>query len=174
MLQEKELIAKAIKLKQQEKFEEAINILKPLYIKNHLSLEVRIALIDVLFNYGLYLNDVWVSNYKKAVECFKNVIELAPDNHRAWYNLGIAYVNHGNIEEALNAYRRAIQIRPDYFYSYYNIGLIYEFHKEDLEKALEYYEKALCYNQEFVYAIQAYDAVQKKIKALRLKKSIEE
>lgn len=174
MLQEKELIEKAIKLKQEGKFEVALDILKPLYKKKSLSQEVKIALIDVIFNYGLHLNDEWVSDYEKAIDCFKNVIELAPDNYRAWYNLGIAYFNQNNIEDALNAYERAIQIKSDYFYSYYNIGLIYEFHKEDLVKALEYYERALSYNQEFVYAIQASNAIQKKIENLKLKRIIRE
>lgn len=170
MHQENELIDKAIKFKKQEKFEAALDILKPLYRENSLSQKVMIALIDVLFNYGLYLNDDLVSDYGKAIECFKNIIKLAPDNYRAWYNLGIAYFNQNNIEDALTAYERAIQIKSDYFYSYYNIGLIYEFHKEDLVKALEYYEKALSFKQEFVYAIQAVNAIQKKIENSKLKR----
>ncbi|MFX0032350.1 MAG: tetratricopeptide repeat protein [Candidatus Hodarchaeota archaeon] len=167
MSQEEEFIEKAIKFKREEKFEDALDILKALLKRNPQSINAKVAFIEVLFEYGIYLNDEWVLEYAKAEECFKKVIVLAPENYRAWYNLGIAYFNQNKMDEALNAYNRAIEIKPEYFYIYYNIGLIYEFNKKDLYKALQYYEKALSYNNDFVYAIQAKNIVKKKLEMFK-------
>jgi tetratricopeptide (TPR) repeat protein len=166
--QQKDLINKAIELKKKEKFKDALKILEALLENEPKSENVKKALIEVLFDYGGYLNDEWLLGYEKAVECFKKIIEMDPNNYRAWYNLGIAYFNLNNTEDALNAYNRALEIKPDYMYCYYNIGLLYEASKGDLEKALEYYEKALTYNNEFVYALQARDIVRRKLDILKI------
>ncbi|MFX1494507.1 MAG: tetratricopeptide repeat protein [Promethearchaeota archaeon] len=168
MSQQKDLINKEIEFKKKEKFKDALKILEDLLERNPNSENVKKALIEVLFDYGGYLNDEWVLDYKKAAECFKKIIELHPDDYRAWYNLGIAYFNLKNTEDALAAYQRAIQIKPDYMYCYYNIGLLYEAQKGELETALQYYEKALSYNKNFTYALQASSDVRQKLELLKV------
>jgi tetratricopeptide (TPR) repeat protein len=167
--QQKDLINKAIEFKKKEKFKDALEILEGLLENEPKSEIVKSTLIEVLFDYGGYLNDEWVLGYEKAAECFKKIIDLDPNNYRAWYNLGIAYFNLNKTEDALNAYNRTLEIKPDYMYCYYNIGLLYEASKGDLEKALEYYEKALTYNNKFVYALQARDIVRRKLDILKIK-----
>jgi len=166
--QQKDLINKAIEFKKKEKFKDALKILEGLLEKDRHSEIVKSTLIEILFDYGGYLNDEWMLGYEKAVECFKKIIEMDPNNYRAWYNLGIAYFNLNETEDALSAYHRALEIKPDYMYCYYNIGLLYEVSKGDLEKALANYEKALTYNNEFVYALQARDIVRRKLDALKI------
>ena len=163
MTQFNELLDKAIRLKKEERFEQALEILEDLFKKNPQSEIIIKHLIDVLFEYGCDLCDEWTLGYDKATECFKRIIELDPKHYRAWYNLGIAYFNLNQTEEALNSYNEALKLKPDYTYCYYNIGLIYEVHKNDLEKALEYYEKALSYNENFTYAFQAKRIIQQKL-----------
>jgi len=166
--QQKDLIDKAIEFKKKEKFKDALEILEALLENDPNSESVKNTLIEVLFDYGGYLNDEWVLDYEKAAECFKKMIELEPDNYRAWYNLGIAYFNLNKTEDALIAYKRAVQIKPDYMYCYYNIGLLYEVQKGELETALQYYEKALSYNKNFTYALQASRDVQQKLEILKI------
>ncbi|MFX0026671.1 MAG: tetratricopeptide repeat protein [Candidatus Hermodarchaeota archaeon] len=168
MSQQKDLINKALEFKKREKFKDALKILEDLLENEPKSEIVKNTLIEVLFDYGGYLNDEWVLGYDKAVECFKKIIEIDANNYRAWYNLGIAYFNLNQTEDALNAYNRALEIKPDYMYCYYNIGLLFEVNRSDLEKALEYYEKALTYNKDFVYALQARDMVRRKLDVLKL------
>ncbi|MFX1433239.1 MAG: tetratricopeptide repeat protein [Promethearchaeota archaeon] len=168
MSQQKDLINKAIEFKKKKEFKNAIYILESLLENDPHSEIVKSVLVEVLFDYGGYLNDEWVLGYEQAVECFKKIIEMDPNNYRAWYNLGIAYFNLNKTEDALNAYNRALEIKPDYMYCYYNIGLLYEASNGDLEKALENYEKALTYNEDFVYALQARDMVRRKLDILKL------
>jgi len=163
-----ELIDKAIKLKKDENYESALNILEDLFNKEPRSENVKNAFIEVLFDYGGYLNDDWTLKYDKAVECYKKIISLDSRNYRAWYSLGVAYHNLQKIEEALSSYVEALKIKPNHAFCYYNMGLIYEIHKEDLEKALKLYEKALNYDANFVYASQARDDVKKKLNDLKL------
>jgi len=157
-----EIINKAKKLKNEEKFEEAIKLLENQFQQDPQSEVIKTNLIDVLFSYGGYLNDEFVVEYEKAVEIFKKILEIEPKNYKVLYNLGIAYFNLGQIENALKAYNNAITIKPDYKLCYYNIGLIYET-KENLNKALKYYEKALAIDPTFPYAIHARQFIRKKL-----------
>jgi len=157
-----EIINKAKKLKNEEKFEEAIKLLENQFQQDPQSDIIKTNLIDVLFSYGGYLNDEFVVEYEKAVDIFKKILEIEPKNYKALYNLGIAYFNLGQIENALKAYNNAITIKTDYKHCYYNIGLIYET-KENLKKALMYYEKALDIDPTFPYAVHARQFVRKKL-----------
>ena len=154
MSENKELIEKAIKLKEKQDYEEALAILVELFENNPISEEIIKPLIDVLFSYGLYLNDELTQQYEKAAECFKRIININSQHYRAYYNLGIAYYNLELLDEALLAYDEALKIKPDYEYVYYNKGLIYEM-MEMFDEALELYKKALEINPKFVYAKQA-------------------
>jgi tetratricopeptide (TPR) repeat protein len=167
----KDQIEKANRLKKDGKFEEALNILRTLNESKPNSIEIKPLLIKTLFDYGDHLNDEWVCNYEKAVDVFKEIIILDPNNYRAWYNLGISYSHLNKIEDALNAYTRSLKLKPDYMYCYYNIGLLFEIHKEDLETALSYYEKALSYNRNFTYALQASRDVRQKLELLKISES---
>lgn len=173
MTQRENLINKAIELKKNQKFEEALQILEKLLQEESPSGEIKKILIEVLLDYGGNLNDEWVLGYEKAAECFKRIVELDPINYRAWYNLGIAYFNLNKTEEALKAYNQAIKLKSDYMYCYYNIGLLYETHKGELELALQYYEKALSYNENFTYALQACRDVRQKLEVIKLKNSMD-
>lgn len=164
-------IEKAIKLKKEEKFEEALNILRSLNQSKKHSDEIKNLLIKTLFDYGNHLNDEWICDYERAIEVFKEIIQLDHNNYRAWYNLGISYSNLNKTEDALSAYNKALQIKPDYMYCYYNIGLLYEIQKENLEIALQYYEKALSYNNNFTYALQAARDIRQKLEYLHISES---
>ena len=165
-----EIIEKAQKLKNEEKFEEAIKLLQDLYQKNPNLEVIKKNLIDILFSYGGYLNDEYIFEHEKAIEIFKKIISLEPKNYKAHYNLGIAYFNLGQIESALESYNAAINIKPDYKFCYYNIGLVYE-HKNDLKNALKYYNNALDIDPKFPYAIHSREFIRKKIDSERIEKT---
>jgi tetratricopeptide (TPR) repeat protein len=109
--------------------------------------------------------------HEKAEACFKRIIELDPNNYRAYYNLGITCYNLGNMDLALKMCENALNLKPDYEHCYYNIGLIYEA-KNDLNKALEYYERALQLEPKFTYSLQARDMVRKELDLIRENKSL--
>jgi tetratricopeptide (TPR) repeat protein len=166
-VQRNHLLNEITELKKQGKYQEALDLLESFYSEYPQDTEVKKTLIELMFDFGAHLNDEWVCQHEKASTCYKRIIELDPDNYRAWYNLGITYFNLNENNNALNAYNEAIKIKPDYMYCYYNIGLLYEVHLGELEIAAQYYEKALSFNRDFNYAFQALNDVRKKIDYVR-------
>jgi len=149
-----EIIKKALDLKNEQELEESIEILENLFKKYPDSKEIKKNYIQVLFDYGGYLNDDYNQEYEKSIGCFKKIIEIEPNNYRALYNLGISYFNLGRMQNAIKACTEAVNLKPDYKHCWYNMGLIYET-IEEWKKALEYYDKALEIDQTFEYALQA-------------------
>ncbi len=148
-----DIFLKVEKLKENENFGEALEILEESHENFPNSEEIKNNLIKTLFEYGCYLSDDFNSRFEESIDYFKRIIEIDPNNYRAYYNLGISYYSIDLSEEALKAYEAALEIKPDYVYCYYNIGLIYEV--RDLKKALEYHQNALKIEPNFRYALQA-------------------
>ncbi len=149
-------------LKENENYEAAIEILEESYERLPGSEEVKNVLIKTLFEYGCYLSDDFNSRFEESIGYFKRIIEIDPDNYRAYYNRGISYFSIDCLEEALKDYKAALEIKPDYAYCYYNIGLIYEA-KGDLKRALENHQNALKIDPQFRYAQQAVKDVREQI-----------
>ena len=149
-----DIFLKVKKLKENENFEVALEILEESYKKFPNSEEVKKILLKTLFEYGCFLSDDFNSRFEESINYFKRIIEIDPNNYRAYYNLGISYSSLNDDDEALKAYETAIEIKPDYVYCYYNIGLIYEV-KNELKRALEYHQNALKIDPQFRYALQA-------------------
>ena len=161
MTDKEKLIEEARILLKNENFERAIEILEDLYMK-HPELEIEKKLITALYAFGGYLNDEYVLEYEKSIKYFTRIININPNDYRAYYNLGLAYFNLNRFKEALENYRIAISIKPDYKHCYYNIGLIYEAN-ENFMKAAEAYEKALGIDPNFIYAMHALKEVRMKL-----------
>jgi tetratricopeptide (TPR) repeat protein len=142
------------KLIKSKKFNEALDLLEDAYKKKKTSLKLKTALINLLFEFGNYLNDELVADYEGAISIFSRIIELEPNNYRAHYNLGIAFHNSNQLDKAVEAYQTALEINPNYYFCYYNLGLVYE-ETQDFAKAIEYQEKALKIQPNFRYAKQA-------------------
>ena len=154
MLRIKKIAEKVKDLVNEEKFEEALDLLEQALKDQPNSDEVKKMLADTLFSYGGYLNDELVLQHEKAKICFKRIVELEPNSYRAHYNLGISYQYLGKMDFALKECNEAVRLKPDYKHCYYNIGVIYETTGRP-KKALEYFDKALKIDPKFTYALQA-------------------
>ncbi|MFQ5963146.1 MAG: tetratricopeptide repeat protein [Candidatus Scalinduaceae bacterium] len=88
----------------------------------------------------------------KAIEEFKEVIEIDPEDVNAYYNLGNAYVDKGMFNEAISAYKRAIEINPEFIDAYLNLGMIY-LNKDLTDEVISLYKQALKHspNDTFLY-----------------------
>ena len=84
-----------------------------------------------------------LANYKQAVTCFKNAIDLQPDFPDVYVNLGVAYYHLGQHEEELSCYENALKINPDHPQALVSKGatlsIVYDKHDE----AIELYEQVL-------------------------------
>jgi len=87
------IFLKVEKLKENENFEAALEILENSHESFPNSIEVKNLLIKTLFEYGFYLSDDFNSRYEESINHFKRIIEIDPKNYRAYYNLGISYSN---------------------------------------------------------------------------------
>jgi tetratricopeptide (TPR) repeat protein len=83
-----------------------------------------------------------LGRYGEAVEAHRQALDLQPEFHKAWNNLGIAYSHQGKIDAARECYEKAIAIAPDYAYAYGSLGsaLIKQGHPE---KAIEVMKKGV-------------------------------
>ncbi len=70
---------------------------------------------------GLGLPEKRVKDY--AIDDWLTVIQIAPNNDRAHYNLGIKYFESGLVEMAVQAYRKAIDLNPHNYQALHNLKI---------------------------------------------------
>jgi tetratricopeptide (TPR) repeat protein len=61
----------------------------------------------------------------EAIESYKRLIQLKPDDPDGYNNLGTLYNAKGSYAEAIKAFEKAIQIRPDFPVALSNLGAAY-------------------------------------------------
>ena len=86
-------------------------------------------------NAGLMLFDAAIDSYKQA-------LIIKPDYADAYYNMGIALKDKGDLEAAIDSYKQALKIKPDYADAYNNMGIALK-DKGDPEAAIDSYKQAL-------------------------------
>jgi Flp pilus assembly protein TadD len=78
---------------------------------------------------------------KSAIEAFRAATQIAPDEHEAWSQMGIALMTEGRLEDAAEAFRTAVRLNPDNFRARVDLGnVLYMLGRSD--KALESLEEA--------------------------------
>ncbi len=83
-----------------------------------------------------------LKQFDAAIECFKQVLRINPDEAEAYNNLGVALKDKGDLAAALGSFELAIRIMPGYFEAFYNKGNALK-EKGDLEAAIECYRQAI-------------------------------
>ncbi len=63
-------------------------------------------------------------DFARAAEAFRRSLEIAPDNPRAWGNLGMALLMLRDLDAAEEALRRALALKPDYTPAQANLQLL--------------------------------------------------
>ena len=79
----------------------------------------------------------------QAITQFQAVTNLNPDYGEARLYLGILFVENHQLDKAEQEYQLAQTLMPHRIDVAYNLGTFYEFHKKDLDRALEYYRSYL-------------------------------
>jgi tetratricopeptide (TPR) repeat protein len=77
-----------------------------------------------------------------AVEDFTRIIELRPDFAEGWNKRATAYYLMGDYEQSLKDCDEVVKRNPHHFGALSGYGLIYV-QRGELERALEYFERAL-------------------------------
>lgn len=87
----------------------------------------------------------------KAKAQFAKAIEIFPQYHDAYGQLGLSFYREQNFEKAIENYNQAVKYKPNNALVYSNMGIIY-FQAGDVDKAQELYEKAVSIDKRFVDA----------------------
>ena len=64
--------------------------------------------------------------FDEAIEEYKIVLELDPQNLKTLFNLGRLYIQQGEHRKALNCFNQIIEISEDNIEAWNNLGTIYE------------------------------------------------
>ncbi len=77
-----------------------------------------------------------------AEALLERALEIAPDYHQGWNDLGLARQEQDKTDAAIEAFRRVIQLEPHRPTGYVSVGTIYAMCSKH-DEALEMFEKAL-------------------------------
>ena len=102
----------------------------------------------VLYNIAGASN-LGLMQFDDAIDCYKQMLRIKPDYAEAYYNMGVALKNKGNLEAAIDSYRQAHKIKPDYADAFNNIGNIFK-DKGNPEAAIDSYRQALKIKPDYV------------------------
>lgn len=92
--------------------------------------------------YGRGLTFFDESQYEKAIEAFKNAINIDSEFKEAHFYLGVIYIKQKRHAEAIKAFEKAIRIDSEFKEAYYNLSLVH-LESNDRKKAREAAKSAL-------------------------------
>lgn len=88
----------------------------------------------------------------QSIKHYKKALTHNPKYYSAWYNLGVAYAETGQIDDAMLAYEMATNFHPQCAEAYNNLGVLYK-DQGNLDKAIACYKKALVAQPKFVQTL---------------------
>jgi len=84
------------------------------YVAEHHYLEARMLDPEcVSTRLNLAENYLYFDDYSSAADELEKAVHLAPNESRAWNNLGLTYYSTGRLDDAIRCYRRVLQLQPD-------------------------------------------------------------
>ena len=72
----------------------------------------------------------------------KYLLEVKPNDSRAYWGIGCVYKNNGMLNEAVRTYKKGIELEPGYYRLHYDLAGVYKKQKK-VDEAIEEYEKVL-------------------------------
>lgn len=96
--------------------------------------------VEDLFKRGVY--EALIGNYKVAIEDFKQVIHIRPNDATAYANKGLARAAIGEQKGAIADFNQALHLNPNLEVAYYNRGYI-RFELQDYQGALADFNQAI-------------------------------
>ncbi len=106
---------------------------------------------DDTYIYGA-IEDIEKGDFREAVFKAQYLISNYPKYYLGYYLSGVAFAGMEQEEDAITAFESSLKYNPYDFESLASLGQIYynraekTFSKEDVEKSVDYFEKALVYN----------------------------
>ena len=110
----------------------------------YLEIAIKIDILSLKENVYSYIGfcNGELGNYIKAIEAYKQVIHIDPNNANAYYNLSVTYKNLGLYKDAIEARKQVIHIDPNNANAYYNLSVTYK-NLGLYKDAIEAYKQAI-------------------------------
>lgn len=105
---------------------------------------------EIYINLGKAFYDK--NDVDNALTIYKRALELNPHSSELHCNIGYLYWDKGDLEEAIKEYELSIKYNPEYAIPYNNIGVIYLDDHARVQKAIEYFSKAISANENYALA----------------------
>ncbi len=104
--------------------------------------------------------DIYLEKNKieDAESILNDILEISTDSVNIYNSLGVLYRRKGDFKAALKQYKKALKIHPEEIYILYNVGRLY-IDMNEPDNAIEYFEKALLIDADFVEAREVLDAI---------------
>jgi len=125
------------------------------------ALRVQPDSAEVRCNLGTVYNST--KQFNSAIDQFRKALQIKPDSAEALNNLGKAYKDKGEYDNAIAAFSKTIELHPNLAIPHLNIAIIYLYQKQDRQKALYHFERALELEPNFPQAA----SVRKKIEEIK-------
>ena len=105
---------------------------------------------DAYFMLGLTL--MGLDQAKLAMPYLQRTVELNPNDVDARFQFALCLANAEMYEELIQQLNMVIEQNPEHADAYYNLGVAFAGYRDDINAALEYFEKALAAQPEHVLA----------------------
>lgn len=115
------------------------------------------AFLDLGLIYGCRKNTI-------ALEYYNNALAIQPNNIDALYAKAKLLQDLTKVDDAAVIYNMILKINPEHAFSYYNLGAIEFGFKNNSEKALDYFTKAIQTNPKYAEAYFARGACYQELK----------
>ncbi len=114
------------------------------------ALTIRPNSAEALYNKGMFLQAG--SKFDEAMNVYRKLMELDPDNFLGYYNAGyLDLTEFQKYDSALFYFDQVLTLQPDYIDAVFNRGVCYE-EMGEKEKAIETYRKVLDQNPQYTLA----------------------
>lgn len=81
--------------------------------------------------------------FEEAIPWFERTLEVNPDDVESSTNLGVSYLYAGSVERAIEQLNRSLELRPDHAQTWLSIGIVRAFGLDDLDGAIEAWERVI-------------------------------
>lgn len=79
--------------------------------------------------------------HKESLKTIDKAITLSANISQAYNLRAQLHIRNGKIKEAETDYLKALELDPNYANAHYNIALLYDIYYQDIQKAIQHYEK---------------------------------
>lgn len=112
---------------------------------------------------SLYLKN---DRYEIAENHYQAILKMEPNDSDSLYNSGFCNMSLGHFDQAEALFKKVLTFVPDHFDSLCNLGAIY-YKKNQKQKALDYYQKALAIRKEDQNVSYLYHAIKQEAKFVK-------